>query len=755
MMLRRIHKGIFVRYNYGRLFNTTANLRAAEEINTNVVKPSNYPIGNESKQKIQSKLTKTNERFFNDSKFDSLKSLKSSLSKEIKDCLNDIQKEKHLKNILKEDQKIWNKSFNQLSKLIREQLDDGRIWERAQQFQKQEFELLRFIKLHHRDLLVLILSLNKLNNSQWSQLLCMENYTITDQIKYILNGSLKSILIETRNNVSSNQVANKKIEEHSKQLTIPPPNEWFPEANKMRRHIILHLGPTNSGKTYKALQKLIKCENGYYGGPLRLLAREIYDKFQNQGVVCNLLTGEEIIPGFDSMGNKSGLTCGTIEMIPLNKHFDIVVLDEIQMIADETRGSSWTNALLGVQAKEIHLCGEPSVLPLIKKVVAMTGDFLTVNNYDRLGKLVMQPKSINNNFKKLKKGDCLVAFSKRQILTLKLKVQKETNLKAAVIYGSLPPETRLQQAKLFNNGHYDILIASDAIGMGLNLNIDRVIFTTSLKFNGTESVPLTISTIKQIGGRAGRFKDHNIESTGFITAIDNRTLDDIRKGMQSDIPPINKMIAWPPDEIFFNLFINSPKSIKVSELLQLVNDDINAKEVDKTSIFQSPDVARLIERLITYEHMSHLNFTDKLLLCTAPMKNDPMVQKTFIKFCETIANKERKSLLDYGFPFDKLLDYQQILEGSKVELAEYESLYNIIMLFCWLSNKYPEYFIDRESAMEIKLLVELIIFEKIDRVRKNPYFRSYAFNYSEQSGRQEKNTKNKRVISEKKIIGKI
>src|SRR5699024_8616219 len=140
------------------------------------------------------------------------------------------------------------------------------------------------------------------------------------------------------------------------------PAEWFPQARKMRRKFIMHVGPTNSGKTYHSLQRLARAQLGYYAGPLRLLAREIYERFNQEGVVCNLITGEEVIPMMDTYGNALEISLGTIEMIPLYKKMDMCVIDEIQMLGDPNRGAAWTAAVLGVQAKEIHLCGEESAV---------------------------------------------------------------------------------------------------------------------------------------------------------------------------------------------------------------------------------------------------------------------------------------------------------------------------------------------------------------------------------------------------------
>ena len=145
--------------------------------------------------------------------------------------------------------------------------------------------------------------------------------------------------------------------EASKQLVsitdLTMPHEWFPEARKMERKVFYHMGPTNSGKTKEAISKLIESRNGIYCSPLRLLAWEISETLSNFGVPCNLITGQEKQLHHDA----THLAC-TIEMADLNSQYDCAVIDEIQLIEDPERGYAWTNALLGLQAKEIHICGD-------------------------------------------------------------------------------------------------------------------------------------------------------------------------------------------------------------------------------------------------------------------------------------------------------------------------------------------------------------------------------------------------------------
>jgi len=247
------------------------------------------------------------------------------------------------------------------------------------------------------------------------------------------------------------------------------PAEWFPATRGYQREFHLHVGPTNSGKTYQALKRLEEVKTGLYAGPLRLLAHEVYTRLNARGQRCNLITGDDRRTA-DDEAEAPMISC-TVEMVPLNAKFDVAVIDEIQMIGSEDRGWAWTQAVLGVMAREVHLCGEERTIPIIKELVAACGEKLHIHKYERLSPLKVMPRSLQGNFKALQKGDCIVCFSVATIHGLRQALEKALKCKVAVIYGSLPPETRAAQAKLFNDpdNDYDILVASDAIGMGLNL----------------------------------------------------------------------------------------------------------------------------------------------------------------------------------------------------------------------------------------------------------------------------------------------
>jgi ATP-dependent RNA helicase SUPV3L1/SUV3 len=254
----------------------------------------------------------------------------------------------------------------------------------------------------------------------------------------------------------------------------------FVDTRSMRRKVIMHVGPTNSGKTYTALRKLAAARTGFYAGPLRLLAHEVYDRL-NRGLIpphgqspgglfpkaCNMQTGEEI----RIVHPDAGIVSCTTEMLQLTRLYDVGVVDEVQLMEDKQRGVAWTTAILGAMCNELHLCGEESAVPLVKSLLADTADEIIINRYRRLSPLKVDALSLGSNWQNVRKGDCVVTFSRKRIFELKQIIEKVTGLRCAVAYGSLPPEVRVEQATLFNNSDndYDVMVASDAIGLGLNL----------------------------------------------------------------------------------------------------------------------------------------------------------------------------------------------------------------------------------------------------------------------------------------------
>ncbi|MCL1829938.1 MAG: hypothetical protein FWG21_00745 [Oscillospiraceae bacterium] len=291
------------------------------------------------------------------------------------------------------------------------------------------------------------------------------------------------------------------------------PQDEYLRARTLHRRFIIHSGDTNTGKTYHALEALKRSPSGIYLGPLRLLALEVFHKLNEEGLPCNLSTGEEEI----LVDGACHLSC-TVEKLNSSLRYDMAVIDEAQMISDSQRGHAWTAAILGTYAKEIHVCCSPNAVKLITKLIDDCDDSYQVNEYVRDTPLVVE---INKPFvfpQDVTKADALIAFSKRSVIAIAGELNAQ-GISTSLIYGDLPPEARRSQVKLFLNGETDVVVATDAIGMGLNLPIRRIVYMETQKFDGNGVRKLNISEIKQISGRAGR---KNIYNIGYINAIDDK-----------------------------------------------------------------------------------------------------------------------------------------------------------------------------------------------------------------------------------------
>ncbi|MDU1319917.1 MAG: helicase-related protein [Clostridium botulinum] len=288
------------------------------------------------------------------------------------------------------------------------------------------------------------------------------------------------------------------------------PKDEYREVRYMNRKFYLHLGETNTGKTYNSMERLKESKKGIYLSPLRILALENFEKLNKEGVVCDLITGEEEIK---KKGSKH--ICCTIEKLDINEEYDVAIIDEIQMIDDDQRGSAWTRAILALKCKEIHVCGALNTKELIINIIEDCGDEYELKEYFRNIPLKIEEEAFR--LKDIKKGDALVTFSKKKVLQL-ADYYGDLGIKTSVIYGNLPPEVRRKQYEQFISKDSNILITTDAIGMGVNLPIRRIIFMDIRKFDGNDMRYLTSQEVKQIGGRAGRFGIYDI---GYIASYGN------------------------------------------------------------------------------------------------------------------------------------------------------------------------------------------------------------------------------------------
>ncbi|KAL2480796.1 ATP-dependent RNA helicase SUV3L [Abeliophyllum distichum] len=449
------------------------------------------------------------------------------------------------------------------------------------------------------------------------------------------------------------------------------PHTWFPFARAMKRKIIYHCGPTNSGKTYNALQRFMEAKKGVYCSPLRLLAMEVFDKVNTLGVYCRLLTGQEK----KDFPFSNHVAC-TVEMVSTDELYDVAVIDEIQMMADSTRGYAWTRALLGLKADEIHLCGDPSVLNIVRKICSDTGDELVEQHYDRFKPLVIEAKTLLGDLKNVRSGDCVVAFSRREIFEVKLAIEKYTNHRCCVIYGALPPETRRQQATLFNDqdNEFDVLVASDAVGMGLNLNIRRVVFYNLSKYNGDKMVPVSASQVKQIAGRAGRRGSRYPD--GLTTTLHLDDLDYLIECLKKPFDDVKKVGLFP----FFEqveLFGAQLPNITFSQLLLKFGE--NCQLDGSYFLCQHQHVKKIANML---EKVQGLSLEDRFNFCFAPCNiRDPKAMYHLLRFASSYAQK---------LPVNIAMGMPKCSARSDSELLDLETRHQVLSMYLWLSNHFKE-----------------------------------------------------------------
>ncbi|AAK78754.1 ATP-dependent RNA helicase SUPV3L1/SUV3 [Clostridium acetobutylicum] len=315
-----------------------------------------------------------------------------------------------------------------------------------------------------------------------------------------------------------------------------PKNEYI-ETRRMHRKFYIHLGDTNTGKTYNAVERLKTARRGVYLSPLRILALENFEKLNNEGIICDLLTGEEEILKPDS----THISC-TIEKVDLKEHYDIAVIDEIQMISDYQRGIAWSKALLGLKCDEIHICGAINARYILETIIKDCEDEYEIKEYKRAIPLEVEDESFN--YKDIKEGDAVVVFSKKRVLEI-AQSYSARGIKASIIYGDLPPEVRKLQYEQFIKKETKVLVTTDAIGMGVNLPIRRIIFINIRKFDGEQIRELTSQEVKQISGRAGRI---GIYDVGYVASAGD-TQDFIKEKLEEEDKSIRRAVIGPSEAI--------------------------------------------------------------------------------------------------------------------------------------------------------------------------------------------------------------
>ncbi|KAF7272847.1 hypothetical protein GWI33_014411 [Rhynchophorus ferrugineus] len=480
------------------------------------------------------------------------------------------------------------------------------------------------------------------------------------------------------------------------------PANWYPEARAINRKIIFHAGPTNSGKTYHALERYITAKSGVYCGPLKLLASEVYAKCNDRGTPCDLITGEER-KFADPSGEASGHVACTVEMTSVTTPYEVAVIDEIQMIKDQQRGWAWTRALLGLKAEEIHLCGEAGALNLVQQLCLTTGEDLEVRNYKRLTDLQIEDSALGS-LDKVVPGDCIVCFSKNDIYSVSRSIEA-SGKEVAVIYGSLPPGTKLAQAAKFNDpdSSCKILVATDAIGMGLNLSIRRVIFYSLIKpimneKGEKEMDTISVSSALQIAGRAGRYGTQ--WEQGFVTTFKTEDILTLKTLLSSQPEPITQAGLHPTADQIELYAYHLPNST----LSNLMDIFVSLSTVDDSLYFMCniEDFKFLADMI---QHVP-LALRARYVFCCAPInKKMPFVCTMFLKFARQYSKNECITFewlcRNIGWPLQP--------PKTIIDLVHLEAVFDVLDLYLWLSYRFSDLFNEALLIRDIQRELDQII----------------------------------------------
>lgn len=337
---------------------------------------------------------------------------------------------------------------------------------------------------------------------------------------------------ERKKEEMSAEIERKKAEE-ARMMEELFGREYSPPAGRNIQYV-LHIGETNTGKTYEALKRMKEAKSGLYLAPLRLLALEVYEKLNMEGIPCSLKTGEEE----KTVEGAAHISC-TVEMFHEKDFYEVVVIDEAQMIADKERGFSWYRAMTKANAREVHIIGSRNSKNMITQLLGHSR--VDTREYRRDIPLQVETKTFEMS--EATQGDALVCFSRRRVLEVASGLQSGGQ-SVSMIYGSMPPETRKKQIQRFINGETKVIVSTDAIGMGLNLPIRRIVFLENEKFDGMTRRRLTSQEVKQIAGRAGRKGLYNVGKVAF-----SRDVALMTRLLQQEDEPISTFTIAPTNAV--------------------------------------------------------------------------------------------------------------------------------------------------------------------------------------------------------------
>ena len=374
------------------------------------------------------------------------------------------------------------------------------------------------------------------------------------------------------------------------------------------------LGPTNTGKTHLAIETMLSFESGMIGFPLRLLAREVYDKVTKKIGIDKvaLITGEEkIIPT-----NPKYFLC-TVESMPIDKELDFVAVDEIQMCSDHERGHIFTDRLLNMRGNKLTMLMGSNT---IKSIISKLDDDIEFINRDRLSKLSY---SGHKKISRIDRKTAIIAFSAEEVYAIAELIRRQKG-GAAIVMGSLSPKTRNAQVELYQSGDVDFLVATDAIGMGINMDLNQVYFSNLKKFDGKKLRRLNLSEIGQIAGRAGRYlNDGSFGITGQCKEINSEEVELLENHKFEDL----QSLYWRNSKLNFT---------NTSALIKSLDEKPFKSWLRKINECEDEKALKFFLRSKNYENFQFTEEKLKLLweCCQIP----DFVKKTYGNHYEVIEN---------------------------------------------------------------------------------------------------------------------
>ncbi len=458
---------------------------------------------------------------------------------------------------------------------------------------------------------------------------------------------------------------------------------YYPVARGLKRKLVLYVGPTNSGKTWRALNDLAAASSGSYLAPLRLLALEGQEELEKRGRPTSFITGEErdLKPG-------SHFVSSTIEMLNVEQAVDAVVIDEVQLLADEHRGWAWLAALVGAPASTVIMTGSPDCVDIVKDLAAYLGEELTIHELTRHNELHVAPAPIR--MRDIRPGTAIVCFSRRDVQRIKNTILENSELKVAVVYGNLSPQVRREEARRFRSGEAQILVATDAIAMGLNLPISEVLFYATEKFNGEEVLPLSPSDIRQIGGRAGRY---GFAQFGVVNALDQKSLDRIRDALEETPTMLERPYYVAPGHNHVRII---GEVLGTSSLERILTFFERAIEFSDERFARSNIDALSYLSTFVDERLPFLDVTERLTIAATPVsiRSETGLRWFIDRMLSCFPDPEDpdRGEDDLNDLFRVASRFDHDAARTQLELRDAEDYLKTLTVYAWLAFRYPTVF---------------------------------------------------------------